>query len=232
MLDSATAWGGDPSRFLRMSSADERDGNYGVSHHSRTALDLTTPVAGARGLARGRCLRPPPPRCAPHRCAPMADLLDAAGLAVTTMGRGQPTIALLLRGGRSRRRAGRRSAAGLDRVATVSTAKLERLLKPHRAPLDTTRPITADDIQAQLEAYPRDQGSFDGLRAGQGRAALDGHPVACREGPGHDARRRRLRIPRDEYALRDPGSTPTSSRHCTLPHPRCRWRGCPPPRGS
>jgi hypothetical protein len=86
-LDSAAALGGRPVAVLRMSGADERDRHRGVSHHSRTALDLTrspvlvaSPEEGAFAHPRHDVRVTVPP--------PMADLLAAAGLAVTTMGRG------------------------------------------------------------------------------------------------------------------------------------------------
>ena len=41
ILDAAAALGGDPIAVLRMSDGDPRPRHQGVSHHSRTALDLT-----------------------------------------------------------------------------------------------------------------------------------------------------------------------------------------------
>lgn len=87
VLDAAAALGAVPIAALRMSSADRRPRHLGVSHHSRTALDLTrspvlvaAPEPGAFEHARHdvRVIAPPP----------MAELLDDAGLRVTTMGRG------------------------------------------------------------------------------------------------------------------------------------------------
>ncbi|MET0728905.1 MAG: DUF3866 family protein [Acidimicrobiales bacterium] len=85
VLDSAAAMGGRPIAALRMSSGDERERHQGVSHHSRTALDLTrSPVLVAvpadvfhhdRHVVR--VMAPPP----------MRELLQDAGLQVTTMGR-------------------------------------------------------------------------------------------------------------------------------------------------
>jgi hypothetical protein len=87
ILDSAAALAGRPIATLRMSSGDPRPRHQGLSHHSRTALELVrsrvlvaVPV-GERvdGLARHDVVEVAPPD------AP--GLLDAAGLHVTTMGR-------------------------------------------------------------------------------------------------------------------------------------------------
>ncbi|MEX2292492.1 MAG: DUF3866 family protein [Acidimicrobiales bacterium] len=87
VLDAAAALRGRPVAALRMSSADARERHRGVSHHSRTALDLTrstvtvaSPHEGAFSHERHdvRVVEPPE----------MAPLLAAAGVAVTTMGRG------------------------------------------------------------------------------------------------------------------------------------------------
>lgn len=87
ILDVVAALGGQPIAALRMSSADARDRHRGVSHHSRTALELTrsrvlvaSPAHGAFADHRHdvRVVAPPP----------MSMLLHDAGLTVTTMGRG------------------------------------------------------------------------------------------------------------------------------------------------
>jgi hypothetical protein len=86
-LDAAAALGGRPVAVLRMSDGDARPRHRGVSHHSRTALDLTrssvlvaSPTAGAVAHDRHdvRVVAPPD----------VAALLTAAELEVTTMGRG------------------------------------------------------------------------------------------------------------------------------------------------
>jgi hypothetical protein len=86
ILDSTAALGGTPIAALRMSSADARERHHGVSHHSRTALDLTrsrvlvaAPHDGAIDHPRHDVRVTPPP--------PVPELLAAAGLQVTTMGR-------------------------------------------------------------------------------------------------------------------------------------------------
>jgi hypothetical protein len=87
ILDAAAALGGRPVAVLRMSSGDQRERHQGVSHHSTTALDLTrssvlvaVPAEGAFAHDRHdvRVVEPPD----------TAALLAAAGLEVTTMGRG------------------------------------------------------------------------------------------------------------------------------------------------
>lgn len=87
VLDNAAALRGRPIAALRMSSADARARHLGVSHHSRTALELArssvlvaVPAADLFEHDRHEVRVVPPP--------PMAELLDDAGLRVTTMGRG------------------------------------------------------------------------------------------------------------------------------------------------
>lgn len=86
-LDAAAALDGTPIAALRMSGADPRPRHRGVSHHSRTALELVrssvlvaAPEPGLDLPARHDVRVVPPPA--------VADLLADAGLAVTTMGRG------------------------------------------------------------------------------------------------------------------------------------------------
>jgi hypothetical protein len=87
ILDATAALGGRPVAALRMSDADPRPRHRGVSHHSRTALDLTnasvlvaSPTEGAFRHDRHdvRVVSPPD----------VAALLADAGVRVTTMGRG------------------------------------------------------------------------------------------------------------------------------------------------
>ncbi len=87
ILDAAAALGGRPIAALRMSDGDERERHQGVSHHSRTALDLTrssvlvaSPFPGAFAHDRHDVREVPPPD--------IPALLAEAGLEVTTMGRG------------------------------------------------------------------------------------------------------------------------------------------------
>lgn len=87
VLDFAAALGGKPIVAVRASGADARARHRGVSHHTRTALDLlrssvTVPLPPGLDLADAR-----------HRVVAadpgdVGALLATAGLRVTTMGRG------------------------------------------------------------------------------------------------------------------------------------------------
>lgn len=74
-LDATAALGGTPIVALRYSDADPRDRHRGISHHSRTALDLA------------QC-RPIVPVPGEIDVPDVPALLASAGLRVTTMGRG------------------------------------------------------------------------------------------------------------------------------------------------
>jgi hypothetical protein len=96
ILDAAAALGGTAIAVLRMSDGDERPRHQGVSHHSRTALDLTrssvlvaSPEAGAYEHPRHdvRFVTPPD----------VAALLRSHDLHVTTMGRGPDEDRLFFR---------------------------------------------------------------------------------------------------------------------------------------
>jgi len=88
-LDIVKALGGDSIAIVRMSSADKRERHQGISHHTRTTLDL----------AYSRCLVPLPAGTDTSALPPghsmvyvpgtqaALDLLVARGIAVTTMGR-------------------------------------------------------------------------------------------------------------------------------------------------
>jgi proteasome accessory factor B len=90
----------------------------------------------------------------------------------------------------------------------VSAAKLERLLNLTALLLDTARPITAEDIQNQLEVYPRDQASFRrAFERDKDELRSMGIPLRVEKVPGRMPEVDGYRIPRDEYALRDPGLT-------------------------
>jgi proteasome accessory factor B len=89
----------------------------------------------------------------------------------------------------------------------VSGQKLERLLNLTALLLDARRPLPASEIQRQLE-YPDDKTAFrraferdkDELRA-------MGIPLRVETVPGTLPEVDGYRIPREEYALRDPGLT-------------------------
>ena len=84
-LDTVAALDGKPVACLRVSSGDARDRHQGVSHHTRTVLDLVrSPVLVAANPALGALDR--------HEVVDVAvpetaALLEAEGLHVTTMGR-------------------------------------------------------------------------------------------------------------------------------------------------
>ncbi|MGQ0832583.1 MAG: helix-turn-helix transcriptional regulator [Microthrixaceae bacterium] len=97
----------------------------------------------------------------------------------------------------------------LGKVAGVSAAKLERLLNLTALLLDTERPISAETIQAQLEAYPRDLASFRrAFERDKDELRSMGIPLRVEKIPGTMPAADGYRIPRDEYALRDPGLEP------------------------
>jgi hypothetical protein len=91
VLDAAAALGGVPLICLRLSSADGRDRHRGLSHHSRTALDLVrssvrVPVpADAVDLVAGLDERH---QLQPVETPDVGAQLAERGLVVTTMGRG------------------------------------------------------------------------------------------------------------------------------------------------
>ncbi len=96
VLDAAAALDGRPVAVLRMSDGDLRPRHQGVSHHSRTALDLTrssvlvaSPQVGAFDHDRHdvRVVEGPD----------VAARLDDLGLRVTTMGRGPAEDPLFFR---------------------------------------------------------------------------------------------------------------------------------------
>jgi hypothetical protein len=98
VLDS-TAWlGGRPVMCLRASDSDARGRHQGVSHHSLTVLDATrsgVEVPAPAGL-------PPIEGAARHEVVEVevpdvAAVLDAAGLRITTMGRGPDEDPLFFR---------------------------------------------------------------------------------------------------------------------------------------
>jgi hypothetical protein len=74
-VDAAAALGGVPVLAVRYSEADERERHQGPSHHTMTAVELA---------ARQLVVPSPDDLDVPD----VAALLDAAGLRVTTMGRG------------------------------------------------------------------------------------------------------------------------------------------------
>jgi hypothetical protein len=77
VVDAAAALGATPILCARMSDADGRDRHQGLSHHTRTVMDLIrTPGV------------PVPLPAEVHGLPDAAAVLAAAGLRITTMGRG------------------------------------------------------------------------------------------------------------------------------------------------
>jgi hypothetical protein len=96
VLDAAAALGGQPVAALRMSDGDARERHRGVSHHSRTALDLVRSSVLVACPEEGAFEHPR------HDVRVMAGpdvpaLLDHLGLEVTTMGRGPAEDPLFFR---------------------------------------------------------------------------------------------------------------------------------------
>ena len=88
ILDLASALGARPVAIARMSDGDGRSRHQGLSHHTRTALDLVrsdvlvaVPAGEPADLPARHDVRLADP-------VAIADLLAAEGLRVTTMGRG------------------------------------------------------------------------------------------------------------------------------------------------
>lgn len=90
----------------------------------------------------------------------------------------------------------------------MSAAKLERLLNLTALLLDTPRPITADQIRSQLEVYPSDEAAFRrAFERDKDELRSMGIPLRVEKVPGTMPAIDGYRIPREEYALRDPGLT-------------------------
>jgi hypothetical protein len=96
VLDAAAALGGQAVAVLRMSDGDHRERHRGVSHHSRTALDLVRSSVLVAAPAERSFTHPR------HDVRVVAGpdvptLLDGLGLRVTTMGRGPDEDPLFFR---------------------------------------------------------------------------------------------------------------------------------------
>jgi proteasome accessory factor B len=91
----------------------------------------------------------------------------------------------------------------------VSAAKLERLLNLTAALLETTVPLTAEQVRERVPGYPAELAAFrraferdkDDLRAMGIPLRLERLTAGERDQDGY-------RIPKDEYYLRDPGFEP------------------------
>jgi proteasome accessory factor B len=87
----------------------------------------------------------------------------------------------------------------------VSASKLERLLNLTALLLDTTVPVSAEQIKQQIEAYPREHASFRrAFERDKDELREMGIPLRIEKVPGTLPAVDGYRIPRDEYALRDP----------------------------
>lgn len=90
----------------------------------------------------------------------------------------------------------------------MATGKLERLLNLTALLLDTSRPLSADEIRNQLEGYPSADASFHRTFERDKADLRDmGIPLRVEPVPGTMPQIDGYRIPREEYALRDPGLT-------------------------
>ncbi len=89
----------------------------------------------------------------------------------------------------------------------MSAQKLERLLNLTALLLDARRPLTAEQIQRQLE-YPEDKTAFRrAFERDKDELRTMGIPLRVETVPGTLPEVDGYRIPREEYALRDPGLT-------------------------
>ena len=91
-------------------------------------------------------------------------------------------------------------------------SRLERLLNLTAALLTATRPLTRDQLHERVPGYPPvddDASSFRRAFERDKEALRDmGIPVVVEEVPGSKPPVEGYRIPRDQYALRDPGLEP------------------------
>ncbi len=89
----------------------------------------------------------------------------------------------------------------------MSGQKLERLLNLTALLLDARRPLTAEQIQRQLD-YPEDRQAFRrSFERDKDELRTMGIPLRVEKVPGILPEVDGYRIPREEYALRDPGLT-------------------------
>jgi proteasome accessory factor B len=89
----------------------------------------------------------------------------------------------------------------------VPAPKLERLLNLTALLLAARLPVTAEEIQRQLD-YPEDKTSFRrAFERDKEELRSMGIPLEIEPVPGRSPAIDGYRIPRDEYALRDPGLT-------------------------
>jgi predicted DNA-binding transcriptional regulator YafY len=88
----------------------------------------------------------------------------------------------------------------------ASSAKLERLLNLTAALLETSRPLTADQIAEGIFGYPEDKTAFRRAFERDKDALREmGIPIVMSEVAGSDPPQMGYRIPKDQYYIRDPG---------------------------
>lgn len=91
----------------------------------------------------------------------------------------------------------------------MSTNKLERLLKLIAVLLDTSMPLTAEDLRVSVEGYPENDSSFHrAFERDKDEIREMGIPLRVERVPATDPPIDGYRIPPDEYYLADPGLTP------------------------
>lgn len=91
----------------------------------------------------------------------------------------------------------------------MSTNKLERLLKLIAVLLDTTMPLTAEDLRSSVEGYPDNDASFHrAFERDKDEIREMGIPLRIERVPATDPPLDGYRIPPEEYYLADPGLTP------------------------
>lgn len=88
--------------------------------------------------------------------------------------------------------------------------KLERLMNLVAALLETTRPLSAEELRTQVPGYPDDAGPTFHRAFERDKEDLRelGVPLVVEAIPGTDPPRDGYRIPRDEYYLPDPNLEP------------------------
>jgi proteasome accessory factor B len=91
-------------------------------------------------------------------------------------------------------------------AATEKVDKLERLMNLVAVLLDTSRPISAEDLRDQVPGYPEAGPTFHrAFERDKDDLRELGVPLVVEPVPGTDPPRDGYRIPRDEYYLADPG---------------------------
>jgi len=88
----------------------------------------------------------------------------------------------------------------------ASSDKLERLLNLTAALLETTRPLTAEEIAQRVFGYPREKGAFRRAfeRDKEALRAM-GIPIELQDVPATDPPAQGYRIPKERSYIRDPG---------------------------